>query len=232
MGIVNLTDNSFFASSRMAGKTIDQMLSRVSEMIRCGVDIIDVGACSSAPGNELVSEEVEWARMQQPLKEMIDAFPSLTFSIDTFRSSIIDKALAFGHPVIVNDIFAGEADAGMYDVVASNGLTYIPMDHSSDPVGFYHGFAARADALGIKDWIIDPGFGFGKSVEKNWEILHNLGDLKVFGRPILAALSHKRMIYLPLGLTPDTCADKSVEAEMLAVSNGADIIRTHDWERH
>lgn len=233
MGIINLTDNSFVTSSRMAGAGVDEILARVDWMISQGASYIDVGACSSAPGNEFVSQEQEWKRLCTPLKEMYNAFGGkVLFSIDTFRGGIISKCLESGCKVIVNDIFAGSADPCMLDIVAANGLDYIAMDQSSDPYSFFTAWADTAEKKGIREWILDPGFGFGKTVEQNWEILQSLERFQDFGRPVLSATSRKRMIYLPLGLKPETCAEESVKAERLAASKGASIIRTHDLDRH
>lgn len=234
MGILNLTDNSFVSGSRMAGKGIDQILERVEWMRSNGASYIDIGACSSAPGNEFVDAETEWKRLEEPLRAIFSTYSSspLQFSIDTFRSNIIEKCLGLGHEVIVNDIFSGSADPRILDVTAANSLQYIAMDQSADPYAFFRNWADTAASKGIDRWILDPGFGFGKTVQQNWDILNALERFKDFGRPVLSATSRKRMIYLPLSLTPSTCAQQSVEAELLAVKNGADIIRTHDPDIH
>lgn len=234
MGILNLTENSFLERSRMGRKSVDDIVAAVTGMMRDGADIIDIGACSSAPGNSLVSEEQEWERMKEAVPEIMRCFPQARLSFDTFRSGIVTRVLRearacnFHGQIIINDIFAAEADPAMLNMIADEGLCYIPMDHSDDPYTFYEGLAPRLDALGIKDWIVDPGFGFGKTVERNWEIFEELPRLHDFGRPVLAALSHKRMIYMPLGLTSATCTQQSVAAEKRAASLGADIVRTHD----
>lgn len=234
MGIVNLTDNSFVSTSRMAGKTIDEIIVKVGRMIGLGASYIDIGACSSAPGNEFIGAEEEWKRLYEPLKALTDAFPKsmVCFSIDTFRSEIIEKCLSLGRKVTVNDIFAGSADPRMLDVCAANGLEYIAMDQSAEPYSFFEKFADTAARKGISEWILDPGFGFGKTVEQNWRILNSLERFSDFGRPVLCAMSRKRMIYIPNGLTPLTCEKESVAAELLAVSKGASIIRTHDLQLH
>lgn len=234
MGILNLTDNSFVKASRMALSSLDDILSRVDWMLQQGASYIDIGACSSAPGNELVDEETEWKRLQEPLKAIFSAFgkSGVKFSIDTFRSGIIERSLNLGCEIIANDIFASEADSRMLDVVAANNLEYIPMDHSADPYAFFTAWADTAERKGIRRWILDPGFGFGKSVERNWEVMEELPRFKDFGVPVLSATSRKRMIYMPLGLESASCAKESVEAELGAVAKGADIIRTHDLDLH
>jgi len=228
MGILNLTDNSFMESSRALGLTDDTLVMRVNEMFSSGAGIIDIGACSTAPGNVPVSEREEWARLERPLTILAANFPGKRFSIDSFRSGIIRKAAKIIPGIIINDISAGEEDPKMLQFAAAEGLEYIAMDRTSDPYMFFEHFAIKATHAGIDNWILDPGFGFGKTNDENWSVLRNLRKLQEFGRPVLVALSHKRMIYQPLGLSPDTCANESFDAERLAFSLGASIIRTHD----
>ncbi len=234
MGILNLTDNSFVATSRMGGKGIDEVISRVAWMLENGAAYVDIGACSTAPGNELIDEVTEWKRIEEPLMALYSAFggAGVRFSIDTFRSSVVEHALDLGCDIIVNDIYAGLADPRMLDVVAANNLTYIAMDQTPDPYAFFEKWADTAERKGVRDWILDPGFGFGKTMERHWEIMNELERFQNFGRPVLSATSRKRMIYLEKGLTPLTCAQESFEAELLAVSKGAAIIRTHDLDLH
>lgn len=232
MGIVNLTDNSFMASSRMAGKSIDQVLERVDFMARNGARYIDVGACSTAPGVEEVSLEIELARLEPVLPPLVDAFPNLMFSVDTFRPEVVKALAKYNRPFIVNDVRTADTASGMVELTAALGLDYIAMDSSSDPYSFFEVFAERAERAGLKNWILDPGFGFGKTIEENLSILDDIGRLRDFGKMVLAALSHKRMIFMPAGLTPATCTEQSVQAELKAVSLGADIVRSHDTDRH
>lgn len=233
MGIINITDNSFVSTSRMAAASVDRILERAAWMIEQGASYIDVGACSSAPGNEFISAEQEWKRLQEPVKELFGAFGGkVEFSIDTFRSSIVEGCLDMGCRIVVNDIFAGSADPRILDVTATEGLQYIAMDQSADPYSFFEKWADTVERKGIRDWILDPGFGFGKTVEQNWEIMDQMPRFKDFGKPVLSATSRKRMIYIPLGLTPLTCASESVQAEIKAVQLGADMVRTHDLDLH
>lgn len=234
MSILNLTDNSFLERSRMKDKSVEDVVSAVAGMIEAGAGIVDVGACSSAPGNEFISAEQEWERYSRVMPVLFREFPQMSFSFDTFRAEIVEKLLdcadrnPYNGEFIVNDIFAGNADPRMLPFVAEHGLRYIAMDSTADPYGFFSEFAPKAEALGLKDWILDPGFGFGKDVQQNWKVFEQLPAFHDFGRPVLAALSHKRMIYMPLGLTPATCTEQSVEAEARAVKLGADMVRTHD----
>lgn len=233
MGIINLTDNSFVSSSRMAAASIDEIVARALWMADMGASYIDIGACSSAPGNEFIDEDLEWKRMHEPLKAIMDALPgNVEISIDTFRSGIIERCLGLGRRVVVNDIFAGLADEKMLDMAVANKLCYIAMDQTADPYSFFLGWAETAAKKGLRNWILDPGFGFGKTVERNWDIMEQLPRFKDFGRPVLSATSRKRMIYMPLGLKPESCAQQSVQAELKAVELGADIIRTHDLDLH
>lgn len=233
MGIINLTDNSFVSSSRMAAASIDEIVGKALWMVDMGASYIDIGACSSAPGNSFIDEDLEWKRMHEPLKAIMEAIPgNVEISIDTFRSGIIERCLGLGRSVVVNDIFAGLADERMLDMAASNKLCYIAMDQTPDPYSFFEKWAEQAAGKGLDNWILDPGFGFGKTVEGNWDIMEQLPRFKDFGRPILSATSRKRMIYMPLGLKPESCAQQSVQAELKAVQLGADIIRTHDLDLH
>lgn len=232
MGIVNLTDNSFLERSRMAGKSIDEVIERVAGMAECGAEYIDVGACSIAPGVAQVSAEVELSRLEKVLPPLMDAFPHLKFSVDTYRPEVVAALAKYGKAFIVNDVKTADLSSDMVALTASLGFEYIAMDSSSDPYSFFEVFAERAAKAGLDSWILDPGFGFGKSVEQNWEVLEKLPALRDFGRPVLAALSHKRMIFMPLGLTPATCSLQSVQAELRCVELGADIIRTHDLNIH
>lgn len=231
MAIVNLTDNSFMSASRVADA--GAAVARVRQLLSDGADMIDLGACSTAPGNDVVSQETELARIDAMVPAIFGAFPNAVYSMDSFRSAVASRtweyALQFlrnpAKQLIINDISAGEEDAGMLPFVRDTGLRYIAMDRTDNPLEYLQGFAARADGI---DWIADPGFGFGKSMERNWEIFHKIGEFKALGRDILVAISHKRMIWQMSGLTPDTCTDESVAAEIEAIRLGADIIRTHD----
>lgn len=239
MAVVNLTDNSFVRGDRMGALSPSAVVEKVGEMLSVGADIIDVGACSTAPGNAPVAVSKEWDRFSAVLPALFSAYPEACFSIDSSHISVLRKAYGLAlryldNPsgqLIVNDV-SGAASPSILRFAAHNGLCYIAMCTGTDPEGFFKDFAVRAAAAGLEKWILDPGFGFGKSIDRNWEILRNLHSLKSFGVPVLCALSRKRMIYFPLGLSPDTCAEQSVEAEMLAISEGASIIRTHDLILH
>ena len=246
MGIVNLTDDSFFAGSRFLGKdgSFDPglFLSRVASMRSEGADIIDLGACSTRPGSESVSEEEEWLRLKPALDLLAREDPGVDISVDTFRPGIVTRAFDTIGPFIVNDV-SGGSDA-MWKLVGGKGLTYVAMhtrgtpkdmqdltdydDVVSSVKSFFDGISETADAFGVKDWILDPGFGFGKTVEQNFGVFHSLEILQEAGRPVLVGISRKRMVWMPLGLTPDTAGEATQRLHLEALERGADILRVHD----
>lgn len=235
MAIVNITDNSFVRSDRMGELSFDELASVIGEMLDAGADVIDIGACSTAPGNPVATQEQEWSRLESILPPLFESFRNAVFSLDTFRPGIAAKACDIASDIlhdsheqfIINDV-----SSSMPELAVEKSVRYIAMADTAYPCDFFRKFAARARSCGLEDWILDPGFGFGKTIGQNWDILRNLSVLKEFGRPVLVSLSRKRMIYQPLGLTPDTCAEESAAAERLAVENGASIIRTHDLILH
>jgi len=246
MGIVNITDNSYFSASRCLGEDGEADLSavrgRVERMLREGADIIDIGACSTRPGAPAVGPEVEWARLEPVLKMLKVEFPGLVISIDTYWSSVVQKTYdLYGH-FIVNDIYAGRRDPEMLTTVGRLGLPYVAMHSLEETVDYsdYDGsvtegvrkyfeeFAVKAEAAGIKDWILDPGFGFGKTIEQNWTLFDEWPALKSFGRPILIGISRKSMIYKPLGITPEEALPATCDAHRKTIDRGVDILRVHD----
>lgn len=220
MAILNATPDSFFARSRYDMSILDS-----------GADIIDIGACSTRPGSSPVSQTEEWIRLEPVLKAVRDRkVPGLRVSIDTFWSSVAKKAFDLMGDIIVNDVSAGAADPQMLPWVASQGLEYVAMCNDNDPAAFFDRFSLKAEALGLDNWILDPGFGFGKTVEENWAVLHSLEKLNRFSRRILVGLSRKSMIYRPLGLGPDDekTLRETCRAQIEAVRRGASILRVHD----
>ena len=232
MGIVNMTPDSYHAPSR---GNVSQLLS--------GADIIDVGGVSTRPGAPDVSEDEEWGR----LEPFLSSLPGdVSLSIDTFRSGIVRKAHAIlGRRFIVNDISAGEDDPAMLDTVASLSLGYVAMHKRGNPrtmqsmcdygdditsavLDYFDSFAQRARSAGVEDWILDPGFGFAKTVEQNYELLRNLGQFRRFGRPVLVGVSRKSMICKPLGITHEEALSATQVVHLHALKCGADILRVHD----
>lgn len=221
MGILNLTPDSFWEAGRNDMRIFDNP----------AVDIVDIGAVSSRPGADPVSAEEEWRRLEPALS----ALPcGRKISVDTSRASIVRKAFEAAGPFIVNDISAAEDDPGMLETVSGLGLGYVAMHKRGNPrtmdglcdypegvvaelLRYFDDFSKRAAAAGLTDWILDPGLGFAKTVEQNFEILNNLQALRVFGRPILLGPSHKRFT-------------AGRESEVLGLCRQADIVRLHpDW---
>ena len=222
MGILNLTPDSFYAPSRHNMAILDS-----------GADIIDIGACSTRPGHTPVGAKEEWRRMRRTLLQIRREYPDLPLSIDTYWSEVVRRAYDLIGPFIVNDVTAGDGDPQMLATVAALGLTYIPMHHgpaedASDVLAWYRDFTARTEYQGIRDWILDPGFGFGKTVEQNYGVFHTLEKLQDAGRPILVGISRKSMIWKPLGLTPETAGEQTQHLHLEALERGADILRVHD----
>ena len=259
MGIVNITDDSFYPASRCLDKEgkadIGKVLDRIGEMQKHGASIIDIGACSTRPGSASVSEEEEWERLHPVLEAVRENYPDTTISIDTFRSGIIRKAAGIIRldNLIVNDISAGEADPEMLCTAAELGLVYIAMHMRGTPatmqqmcdyddvtesiLDYFKKFAERADAAGIREWILDPGFGFAKTIGQNYRLL---ADLERFSGPempvckngkkmrILVGVSRKSMIYKMFGITPDESLAQTQVLHLAALERGASILRVHD----
>lgn len=219
MGILNVTPDSFYAPSR-----------NNMSILQSGADIIDIGGESSRPGFQRVSAQEEWRRLEPTLKSIS---PSIQLSIDTTKSCIVRQAYEIlGRDFIVNDISSGEDDKDMLQTVSELKLPYVSLYRGSasstlDVLNFFRTFARQAEHFGL-NWIIDPGFGFGKNVEENWNLLRNMEILRELERPILVGISRKRMIYEPLGLTPETCSEANQAAHLEALEHGADILRVHD----
>lgn len=232
MGIVNITDDSYFAESRCSD--IDSVLRRISRMVEDGVDIVDIGACSSRPGSVPVGADEEWRRLAPVLPAVREAFPGLRISVDTYWSSVVSRTYDAIGDFIVNDISAGDDDPDMLSLVGSLCLEYVAMHKRPDRklIPYFKDFASKADEYGIKDWILDPGFGFAKSVEQNYEVLSGLPDiigaLREASPRILIGVSRKSMIYKPLGITPEEALPATQAVHMAALMAGADILRVHD----
>lgn len=248
MGIVNLTDDSYFAESRCSG--VESALQRISQMVDEGVDIVDIGACSTRPGSLPVGESEEWSRLAPVLAAVREKFPDLKISIDTYLSSVVKNAYDLIGEFIVNDISAGEDDPLMLSTVAHLGLPYVamhkrgtPMEMQSltdykdvvkDVLNYFKEFSLKASAAGLQNWIIDPGFGFSKTLDQNWELLKNLSAFKELrdanGRvpKLLVGISRKSMIYKLLNISPEESLPATQVAHFIAIREGADILRVHD----
>ena len=246
MGIVNVTDDSYFAESRCSDT--DAVLRRISRMVEEGADIVDIGACSSRPGSVSVGADEEWRRLAPVLPAVREAFPDLPVSVDTYWASVVEKVHDSIGDFIVNDISAGDDDPLMLPTVGRLGLGYVAMHKREDRavIPYFKDFALKAEENGIKDWILDPGFGFAKTVEQNYEVLTSLPDIitSLRGAPVstslrgapatwqspkvLIGISRKSMIYRPLGITPEEALPATQAVHMAALLAGADILRVHD----
>lgn len=232
MGIVNLTDDSYFAESRCAD--VPSALSRIESMLEEGADIIDIGACSSRPGSVPVGAEVEWERLMPVLKAVKAEFPDVRISIDTYWSEVVRRAYDLIGGFIVNDISAGDDDPRMLPLAGELGLEYIAMHKRADydVRTYFLDFARRSAGAGVKSWILDPGFGFAKNPQENLTLLSGLSGLKTsyhgYEPRILVGISRKSMIYRTLEITPEESLPATQALHMCALMNGADILRVHD----
>jgi dihydropteroate synthase len=248
MGIINLSPDSFFSGSRCI--TDKQFTERFELMLKEGADIIDIGACSTKPGLKSIPAEVEWELLKPALKRVLKDYPSSEISIDTFRSEIVERSYDFVGDFIVNDISAGEDDPLMLSMVADFELPYIAMHKKGTPENmqsmceydnviidikeYFLSFIAKAEEIGIKSLIIDPGFGFAKTVDQNYELLMGLDKLKIYSKetgvkyPILVGISRKSMIYRFLDISPEDALPATTALHIQALIHGADILRVHD----
>lgn len=223
----------------------EAIATRVRQVVAEGATIIDIGGYSSRPGADDVSAEQEWERVSRALSVVQDVAPDVAVSVDTFRSEVARRSIEQAGAIIINDISAGEADAAMVDVVAHYGVPYVAMHMRGTPqtmqqhtryergvvteVADY--FRCRTEWLrerGVKDIILDPGFGFAKSVEQNYELLAGLGELQMNDCPLLVGLSRKSMIYKVLDTSPDNALNGTTALHWEALRQGATILRVHD----
>ena len=241
MAIVNVTPDSFYTS--WGGFDADTLLYNIQTMMEQGADIIDVGACSTRPNSTPVNAQEEWKRLAPVLQLIRTHFPNAILSVDTFRATVAEQALRLGADII-NDVCGGN-DEEMWKVIARHNVPYIltyaqeiqsqgevkDYDYTMSHVLDY--FQSRLDALhrmGVADVVVDPGFGFGKTVEQNYRILDQLDILSVLHAPILVGISRKSMLYKLLYATPEEVLPATVAANMLALERGAHILRVHDVE--
>lgn len=242
MGILNITPDSFYANSRK--QTEEEITSRVHQIIDEGASIIDIGAYSSRPNAENITPEEELKRLRFGLGIIRRIAPDAVLSVDTFRAEVAEACVEEYGVAIINDIAAGEMDAKMFDTVARLNVPYIMMHMQGTPQNMqltphyenvvkevFMYFAEKVDklrSLGVKDIILDPGFGFGKTLEHNYELLNYLDDFKIFELPLLVGVSRKSMIYRLLGTTPDEALNGTSILNTIALMKGANILRVHD----
>ena len=241
MGIINVTPDSFHDG----GVHTDQklMLKKVEEMLAAGAAIIDVGGMSSRPGAEIITVEEELKRVIPAITAINKHFSEAIISIDTIHGQVARAAVVAG-AAIINDISAGKTDSTMYPTVAELGVPYILMHMKGQPknmqqqatyknvrtavLDFFIQEISKLRALGVNDIIVDPGFGFGKSLSHNYQLLNYLHIFKILDVPILAGLSRKSMIYKALGLTPAAALNGTSVLNLVALQQGASILRVHD----
>lgn len=242
MGILNVTPDSFFSESRTPDE--EHIAQRVKQMMNDGADMIDIGGYSSRPGANDVSTEEEMNRLRRGLRIIRKLYPDVPVSVDTFRADVARMCIEEEGADIINDISGGMMDRQMFRTVAQLHVPYIMMHMQGTPdsmqlaphydnlrqeVMLY--FAERIDRLcqmGAKDIIVDPGFGFGKTMEHNYELMAHLEDFHVFGLPLLVGISRKSMIYKLLGGTPQTSLNGTTVLNTIALTKGAHILRVHD----
>ena len=228
MGILNATPDSFFADSRV--QTEKEIFNRTNSIIAEGAKIIDVGACSTRPGGEVASEEEEMRRLEIALPIIRKAQPDAIISIDTFRASVARRCVEDFGADIINDVEEGK-DPDMFATVAELGVPYILMSTAPNLHDMLIRFAdklQRLRELRQKDIIIDPGFGFGKTMDENYTLLNEMERLQVLELPILVGISRKRMIHKLLGITPAESLNGTTVLNTIALSKGASILRVHD----
>lgn len=245
MTIVNVTDDSFFAGSRTVDKSA--IVSRVQQALVAGATMFDVGGYSSRPGAKELSVEEEWSRVCIGLQAVRSVSESVPVSVDTFRSEVARRAVEEFGELIINDISAGELDGAMIDVVAQYKVPYIAMHMRGTPqtmqsntryengvveevCQYFERKCAELQSRGVERIILDPGFGFAKSMEQNYELLANLNRLCAMGYPVLAGVSRKSMIYKLLGVTPAEALNGTTALHWEVLRQGATILRVHDTQ--
>ena len=242
MGILNVTPDSFYDGGKYSSET--DIIAQTEKMLNEGAAIIDIGAISTRPGAKLLSEDEEWLRLEPILKLLISHFPDAVFSVDTFRSKIADMAIKEGVQ-IVNDISAGTFDSQMPETISRQKVPYIMMhmqgtpqtmqlnpqynDVVSEVKSFFEKQLLKFKNAGVTENIIlDPGFGFGKTMEHNYQLLSNLKTFKDLGYPVLVGLSRKSMINKVLKTKPEEALNGTTVLNTIALMNSADILRVHD----
>lgn len=242
MGILNVTPDSFYAGSRK--ETTSDIVNRVEQIITEGADMIDIGAYSSRPNAEHVSTKEEMARLRKGLEAIREVAPEAIVSVDTFRADVASMCVEEYGVALINDISGGQMDERMFDTVARLDVPYIMMHMQGTPQNMQQHihydhirmeimqyFALRVQDLharGVKDIIIDPGFGFGKTLAHNYELFKHLEDFKLFGLPLLVGISRKSMIYKLLDSSPEEALNGTTVLNTIALTKGVDILRVHD----
>ena len=242
MGILNVTPDSFFDGGKY--KTEKKIIQRAEEILKQGATIIDIGAFSTRPGTEAVPTKEEIDRLLPAVKAVRKAFPEASLSIDTFRSWVALTVIEECGPCIVNDVSGGNFDPHMFDIIGKLGVPYILMHMLGNPLlmeknpvyediirdisMFFTDRVKKLTSAGVKDVILDPGFGFGKTMAHNYELLNRLDSFKVFQLPLMAGVSRKSMIHKLLDSDPEQALNGTSVVNTLALMGGTDILRVHD----
>lgn len=242
MGILNVTPDSFYAGSRT--QTEAEIVRRVKQIVSEGAAIIDIGAYSSRPNADNVFAREEMERLRMGLKILFEIQPDAVVSVDTFRADVARMCVEEYGVAIINDIAAGEMDTDMFHTVAALNVPYIMMHMQGTPQSMQQHphydnllkevflyFARKVQQLrdlGVKDIILDPGFGFGKTMEHNYELLSHLEEFRIFELPLLVGVSRKSMIYRLLDITPQEALNGTTVLDTICLLKGADILRVHD----
>lgn len=241
MGIINVTPDSFFKGSRQ--ESIDAVLKKAEQMLNEGAAFLDIGGQSTRPGSEKLSVEVELKRVIEPVRVISEKFPEAFISIDTYYAKVAFEAIAAGASII-NDISAGNMDEKMIETAASLKVPYVMMhtkgtpqtmqqhpqyeDVTKEVLDFLIQKKKELHDSGITDVIADPGFGFGKSIAHNFELLHNLSVFRMLDCPVMLGISRKSTIYKTLGISPDEALNGTTVLNSFGLMNGATILRVHD----
>ena len=232
MAIINFSPDSFFTSCDVAAES--QLLSYVEQVLAAGADILDLGACSTRPDSTPVDAATEWNLLSRGLDMIRHHWPEVPISVDTFRAEIAEQSIAHGADII-NDVFGGSADPAIWDVVARHHTPYI-LTHAqpiaahlmTEVLDFLQQQLNLLHRRGVADVIVDPGFGFNKTIEQNYALLNQLDVLQELHAPLLVGLSRKSMLYKPLNTSPDDVLPATIAANVMALERGANILRVHD----
>lgn len=242
MGIVNVTPDSFYDGGKLTSE--NELLTHVEKMLNDGAAILDIGAVSTRPGSQMVSTKAELERLLPAVIAIRSHFPDMPISVDTFRSWVAVRIIDEIGPVMINDISGGSLDSKMFETVARLKIPYVlshmqgtPLNMQENPqyddvvkdiAAFFSDKVKRLTKLGAEEIILDPGFGFGKTLDHNYELLNRLDAFKVFQLPVLVGLSRKSMIWKSLEITADEALNGTTVTNTMALLGGADILRVHD----
>jgi len=242
MGILNITPDSFYKGSRFSSEK--EIIEAAGRMLEEGADILDIGGYSSRPGASDISNEEESGRVLNAVKLIKRNFPDAVISVDTFRADIAREAVLGCGASMINDISGGDGDNKIFPAIAELNVPYIMMhmqgtpqtmqdnpvygDVVADILKWFGERIYKLKTAGVKDILIDPGFGFGKTSDHNFELLRRLGDFAIAGLPVVAGLSRKGMIWKTLNVSADEALNGTTALNAIAIYNGADILRVHD----